>query len=46
LYLLQNTYKVSAEIAFQDKEKAGETVNNTPIPPNQWMGTLQFSAAF
>ena len=46
LYLLQHTYKVSAEIAFQNKEGAGETRDGTLIPPNHWVGTLQFQASF
>ena len=46
LYVLQHTYKISAEIAFQDKEKAGETVDGTLVPANHWVGTLQFQAAF
>jgi hypothetical protein len=46
LYLLQHTYKISAEIAFQEKEKAGETIDGTAIPPNHWVGTLQFQASF
>src|SRR5262249_1616707 len=43
-YVLQHTYKISAEIAFQQKEQAGSTIDNTPIPPNHWVGTLQFQA--
>ena len=46
LYVLQHTYKISAEIAFQDKEKAGEVVDTVTIPPNHWVGTLQFQATF
>jgi Phosphate-selective porin O and P len=53
LYLYQHTYKISAEIAFQDKENAGVvTANPTPggaplgtVPANQWVGTLQFQVA-
>ena len=45
-YLLQHTYKISAEIAFQQKERAGETVDGTLIPANHWVGTLQFQASF
>lgn len=46
LYLLQHTYKISAEVAFQNKEGAGETRDGTLIPPNHWVGTLQFQASF
>jgi hypothetical protein len=46
LYLLQHTYKISAEFAYQQKEKAGETIDGTAIPPNHWVGTLQFQASF
>ena len=46
LYVLQHTYKISAEIAFQNKEKAGETVDGTVIAGNHWVGTLQFQATF
>jgi hypothetical protein len=45
-YLLQHTYKISAEIAFQNREKAGETVDGAAIPPNHWVGTLQVQASF
>jgi hypothetical protein len=45
-YILQHTYKISAEIAFQNREKAGETVDGTAIPKNHWVGTLQFQASF
>jgi hypothetical protein len=45
-YLLQHTYKISAEIAFQNREKAGETVDGAAIPPNHWVGTLQVQATF
>ena len=44
--MLQHTYKISAEIAFQNREKAGETVDGQAIPPNHWVGTLQFQATF
>jgi hypothetical protein len=46
LYIPQHTYKISAEIAFQNREKAGETVDGTVIPSNHWVGTLQFQAGF
>jgi hypothetical protein len=46
LYLLQHTYKISAEFAYQQKEQAGNTVDGTLIPPNHWVGTLQFQASF
>jgi len=46
LYVLQHTYKISAEVAFQNKEKAGETVDGTLVPANHWVGTLQFQAGF
>ena len=55
LYLAQHAYKITAEIAFQDRERAGETVtfaSATPppasatFPANHWVGTLQFQAAF
>jgi Phosphate-selective porin O and P len=49
LYILQHTYKISAEIAFQDKENAGVVTSvGTPaaaigtVPANHWVGTLQF----
>jgi len=45
-YVLQHTYKISAEIAFQHRERAGETVDGAAIPPNHWVGTLQFQAGF
>jgi len=45
-FVLQHTYKVSAEISFQDKEGAGTTVDNTAIPANQWQFLLQFQANF
>jgi hypothetical protein len=45
-YVLQHTYKISAEIAFQNRERAGETVDGAAIPPNHWVGTLQFQAGF
>jgi hypothetical protein len=45
-YLLQHTYKISAEIAFQNREKAGETIDGGKIPPNHWVGTLQVQASF
>ena len=45
-FILQHTYKISAEIAFQDKEQAGNTVDGTAIAPNHWVGTLQFQAGF
>jgi hypothetical protein len=54
LYVYQHIYKISAEVAFQDKENAGVvTANPTPggaplgtVAPNHWVGTLQFQAAF
>jgi hypothetical protein len=46
LYVLQHTYKISAEFAYQQKEKANETIDGTLIPPNHWVGTLQFQAGF
>jgi hypothetical protein len=46
LYVLQHTYKVSAEIAFQQKEQAGNTIDGQLIAPNHWVGTLQFQASF
>jgi hypothetical protein len=54
LYLYQHTYKISAEVAFQDKENAGVvTANPTPggaplgtVPVNHWVGTIQFQAGF
>ena len=45
-YVYQHTYKISAEIAFQNREQAGNTVDGTAIPPNHWVGTLQFQASF
>ncbi|HET9300346.1 MAG TPA: porin [Candidatus Polarisedimenticolaceae bacterium] len=45
-FLLQHTYKISAEIAFQNREKGGETVDGASIPKNHWVGTLQFQAGF
>jgi len=45
-YVLQHVYKITAEIAFQNKERAGETVDGTLIPPNHWVGTLQIQASF
>jgi hypothetical protein len=45
-YIEKHTYKITAEIAFQNKEKAGETIDGTPIPPNHWVGTLQFQVTF
>jgi hypothetical protein len=45
-YIEKHTYKISAEIAFQSKEKAGETVDGTLVPPNHWVGTLQFQVTF
>src|SRR5262249_50647736 len=45
-YVLQHVYKISAEIAFQQREKAGETVDGTLIPANHWVGTLQVQASF
>jgi hypothetical protein len=53
LYITQHTYKISAEVAFQDKENAGVVTSvGTPaaaigtVPPNHWVGTLQFQAVF
>ena len=46
LYVVQHTYKISAEFAYQQKEKANETIDGTLIPPNHWVGTLQFQASF
>jgi len=45
-YVLQHTYKVSAEFAYQQKEKANQTIDGTLIPPNHWVGTLQVQAGF
>ena len=45
-YVLQHVYKITAEIAFQNKERAGETVDGTLVPANHWVGTLQFQASF
>jgi hypothetical protein len=45
-YIEKHTYKISAEIAFQDKEAAGFTVNGGLVPANHWVGTLQFQAGF
>jgi len=45
-YVYQHVYKISAEIAFQNKEQAGNTVDGQLIPPNHWVGTLQFQASF
>jgi len=52
-YLHKHNYKVTAEVAFQNKENAGvETSVGTPatvigtVPPNHWVGTLQFQAYF
>jgi hypothetical protein len=45
-YVLQHTYKISAEIAFQNRERAGETVDGQAIAPNHWVGTLQIQAGF
>jgi hypothetical protein len=53
LYLYQHTYKISAEVAFQDKENAGVVTSvGTPavaigtVPENVWVGTLQFQVVF
>jgi hypothetical protein len=46
VYVLQHTYKISAEFAYQQKEKAGDTVDGAVVPPNHWVGTLQFQASF
>ena len=45
-YIEKHVYKITAEIAFQKKEKAGETIDTTLIPPNHWVGTLQFQVSF
>jgi len=47
-YLQQNTYKITAEIAFQDRENAGLKAANgtTVITDNHWVGTLQFQVGF
>ena len=45
-YVYQHIYKISAEVAFQDKEQAGNTVDGTLVPANHWVGTLQFQAGF
>jgi hypothetical protein len=54
-YLLKNTYKISAEMSFQARQKAGATdasVGGTPpfttpvITDNHWLGTLQASVVF
>jgi hypothetical protein len=45
-YIYQHIYKISAEIAFQDKEQAGNTVDGQLVPANHWVGTLQFQAGF
>jgi hypothetical protein len=47
-YLLQNIYKITAEIAFQDRENAGLKAANgtTVITDNHWVGTLQFQVGF
>jgi hypothetical protein len=46
VYVYQHIYKISAEIAFQNKEQAGNTVDGQLVPPNHWVGTLQFQAGF
>jgi hypothetical protein len=53
-FIEKHTYKISAEIAFQDREQAGSTIpsGTTPattgnkIADNHWVGTLQFQVAF
>jgi hypothetical protein len=52
-YIEKHTYKISAEIAFQDKENADVSTSvGTPpvvigtVPKNHWVGTLQFQAGF
>jgi hypothetical protein len=45
-YIEKHTYKISGEIAFQDKEEAGNTVGTGLVPKNHWVGTLQFQVAF
>ncbi len=54
-YLSKHNYKISAEIAFQDKENAGAwprtlgppaTVTIGTVPTNHWVGTLQFQSYF
>lgn len=52
-YAHKHNYKISAEIAFQDRQNAGVTTSvGTPpaaigtVPFNHWVGTLQFQAYF
>jgi hypothetical protein len=45
-FVLQHTYKITAEVSFQNKEQAGNTVDGTAVPPNQWTAILQFQATF
>jgi len=45
-FLLQNIYKITYEVSFQDKEQAGNTVDATAVPPNVWTMVLQFSTTF
>ncbi len=56
-YFAKHNYKISAEMAFQSKENAGNVTTATyppsttavtlgTVPPNHWTGTLQFQAYF
>jgi len=45
-WVLQHIYKVTAEFSIKDAEQAGNTVDGTLIPANQWQFILQFQASF
>jgi hypothetical protein len=45
-FVYQHVYKITAEVSFQDKEQAGNTVDATAVPPNVWTAILQFQATF
>ena len=45
-FVLQHIYKVSAEVSFQDKEQAGNTVDGTAVPKNVWQFILQSQVNF
>jgi Phosphate-selective porin O and P len=46
-YVEKHVFNVKAEVALQDKERAGENgTDGKPIPGNQWQLTLQAQVAF